>query len=187
MNDENKEKKPNKRGINVGKECAYLAVFVALVIAMQLCLAFLPGVEVVTLLFVAYAFVFGGQRGMLAATAFSILRQLVFGFFPLVLILYLVYYNLLTLLFGWLGKRVKNPIKALWLLTVIACLCTVCFSLFDAILTPVWFGYTWNATKAYFIASLSFMLPQVVCTVVTIGVLFLPLRSALLLIKRGLQ
>ena len=72
-----------------GKECAYLAVFVALVIAAQLLLASIPGVEVVTLLLVTYSFVFGVRRGMIAATAFSLLRMLVFGFSPTVLILYL--------------------------------------------------------------------------------------------------
>ena len=79
----NKEKRDEKRGKRVAvrsaKECAYLAVFVALLIGSQLPFAALPGVEIVTLLFVTYAFVFGICRGMLAATAFSLLRQFVFS------------------------------------------------------------------------------------------------------------
>lgn len=168
------------------KECAYLAVFVALVIAVQLCLAAVPGVELVTVLFVSYAFVFGIRRGMIAATAFSLLRQLLFGFAPTVLVLYLVYYNALTAIFGGIGRGVKDPLRCLWWMVLTACLCTVCFSMLDNIITPLWYGYTKRAARAYFIASLSFMLPQVVCTAVSVSILFIPLQRALKLIKKGL-
>lgn len=165
------------------KECAYIAVFVALLIAAQLCLAFLPGVEIVTVLFIAYAFTFGAKRGALAAVVFSLLRQLVFGFFPVVLILYLIYYPSLALLFGFLGGRVKNPVRALWWLTGIACVATVCFSMLDNVLTPLWYAYTAEAAKAYFFASLSVLLPQVICTAVTVLFLFLPLERVFRLVK----
>ena len=46
----------NRRLLTAGKECAYLAVFVALTITAQLCFAAIAGVEVVTLLFVAFSF-----------------------------------------------------------------------------------------------------------------------------------
>jgi hypothetical protein len=169
---------------NTAKELAQLAVFVALVIAAQFALSFIPGVEVVTLLFVSYAFVFGVRRGMLAATAFSLLRQLLFGFFPNILVLYLLYYNALTALFGFLGKRVGKPLKNLWWIILLACLCTACFTMLDNILTPLWFRYTQKAARAHFIASLPVMFPQIVCTAVTVGGLFFPLYKAFQLIKR---
>lgn len=164
-----------KRALHSAKESAYVAVFVALLIAVQLALSVLPGVELVTVLFVSFAFVFGKGRGMVAATAFSILRQLVFGFHPQVLILYLVYYNLLTLLFGAIGQRMQNPKRKLILIVLLACVCTVCFTLLDNIITPIWLGYTKRVAKLYFKASLTFMLPQLVCTAITVSVLFLPL------------
>ncbi len=172
----NGDKKSRKQGaLRSAKESAYVAVFVALLIAVQLALAVLPGVELVTVLFVAFAFVFGIGRGMVAATAFSILRQLLFGFYPNVLLLYLVYYNLLTLLFGLLGKYVKPSGKKLIVIVLLACVCTACFTLIDNIITPLWYGYTRRAAEIYFKASLTVMLPQIVCTAVTVGVLFLPL------------
>ncbi len=183
MNDE-KRQKSSKTRLQTGKECAYLAVFVALVIAAQLTLSVIPGVEVVTLLFVAYASVFGTKRGVIAATAFSLLRQLIFGFFPTVLILYLVYYNLLTLLFGWLGRKGEITLRSLWKYILIACLCTVCFTLLDNIITPIWYSYSAKATKLYFIASLPFVLPQVICTAATVGLLYLPLQKAFKMVKR---
>lgn len=184
LNGKKEQKTTVKNGVKrVSKECAYLAVFVALVIAAQLCLAAIPSVEVVTVLFIAYSFSFGGKRGMIAATLFSFLRMFLYGVFFNVLLLYLVYFNLLALLFGFLGGRVKNPVRSLWWLTAVACLCTVCFSLLDNIITPLWYGYTGDTLRAYFFASLTVMLPQVACTAVTVGVLFLPLERVFRLVK----
>ncbi len=180
------EKRGKKKAVRSAKECAYLAVFVALVIGLQVALSALPGVELVTLLFVTYAFVFGIVRGMLAATAFSLLRQLVFPFSPTVLILYLVYYNFLVAVFGAFGHIVKRPLVCLWWLTAAACICTVCFTLFDNLLTPWWLGFSKKAWRAYFYASLSFMVPQIICTAVTVGMLFYPLQRVFRQIKKGL-
>ncbi len=160
---------------NLGKDCAYIAVFVALTIAAQLCLSFLPGVEVVTVLFVAFSFAFGCRKGVAAATAFSLLRQLIFGFFPTVLILYLVYYNMLALLFGFLGRWKGFSVKKLVAVTTLACICTICFTLLDNIITPLWYGYSGKVLRLYFMASFSVMLAQVICTAVSVGVLFFPL------------
>ena len=169
---------------SAGKECAYLAVFVALVLVAQICLAAVAGVEVVTVLFIAFSFAFGAKRGMLAATVFSLLRQFVFGFFPNVLILYLVYYNLLTFLFGCLGKRMKNPVSGVWLIVLVACFCTVCFTMLDVFITPLWYHYTAKLTKAYFYKSLSVLIPHTLCTAVTVTTLFLPLRKVFALVRR---
>ncbi len=179
----NEKSVKKSRILRTSKECAYLAVFVALVIGSQLCFSFLPGVEIVTVLFVTYAFTFGAKRGMLAATVFTLLRQLLFGFYPTVLITYSLYYNGLALLFGFFGSRVKRPAASLWWLTLVACLCTFSFSLLDSVITPLWYGFAW---RAYFLSSLSFVLPQIVCTAITVGVLFLPLHVVLRNVKASL-
>ncbi len=186
MNEE-KAKQANKKRVRVSRECAYLAVFVALVIAAQLCLTFVPGIELVTVLFVSYAFAFGWRRGALAAVAFSLLRQLIFGFFPTVLILYLLYYSLLALFFGLLGGRVKKTLRSLWWLVPLACFCSVCFTLTDCVLTPLWYGYSERAARAYFFSSLSFMFSQVVCTALTVGLLFVPLVGVFQYVKKSLR
>ena len=167
------DKKRNKG--RTAKECALLAVFVAVVIAAQLMLSVVPGVEIVTVLFVSYSFAVGWKRGMFTATAFSLLRQIIFGFFPTVLILYLVYYNLLTFCFGMLGRKIKEPVKYLPLIVILACLGTVFFTMLDNLLTPLWYGYSQKATELYFFASLPFLIPQIICTAVSVVGLFLPL------------
>ena len=166
------------------KECAYLAVFVALVIGVQLAFAAIPGVELVTVLFVAYSFVFGIKRGMLAAIVFSVLRQLVFGIYVNVLVLYLIYYNLLTFFFGWLGNRQKRI--GLWCIVLCACLFTVGFTLTDNVIT-IWInGLTANAARIYMYASLSVMITQTICVGVSVGVLFLPIKRTFQSIKKRL-
>ena len=171
---------------NSAKECAFIAVFSALLIAVQFALSFVPGVELVTVLLVSYSFAMGWKRGMLSATAFSILRQLVFGFYPLVLILYLVYFNFLVACFGLLGKVIKRVGAFLPLIVVIACVCTALFTITDNILTPLWYGYGAKATRLYFTASLTFMIPQVICTAVSVTVLFFPLYKIFQLLKEKL-
>ena len=180
------KKSGGRIAVRSGKECAYLALFVALVIASQLALSALPGVEVVTVLFVGYSFVFGVRRGTISATAFSLLRQLIFGFSPTVLILYLVYFNGLAALFGVLGKVVKKPLLALWWIVLVACVCTACFTMLDNILTPLWYGFSKRATKAYITASLPFMIPQLICTALSVGLLFLPLQKTFSLVGKSL-
>lgn len=173
---------------HVAKECAFVAVFVALVIAIQLVLSVIPGVELVTVLFVSYAYVFGKGRGMVASTAFSLLRQLVFGFYPLALILYLIYFNALSVFFGFLGGKMRDAtkIKTLVFIVVFACVGTVCFSALDAVLNVVWFGYTWDTARMYILATLPVMGVQTACTAVTVSVLFLPLVKGLQSAKKGL-
>ncbi len=166
-----------KRRIFSARDCAYIAVFVALLIATQFALSFLPGVEFVTVLFISFSFCFGVRRGMVAGVVFSLLRQLVFGFFPTVLIVYLLYFPLLAIVFGFLGKGVRATAKnAVWL-SGVAGICTIGFSMLDNLITPLWYGYTMDAMKAYFYGSLPLMIPQTVCAVVTVLVLFSPLAK----------
>ncbi len=184
MNDKKRQKNTLKI---TARECAYLAAFVALVIAAQVVLAAVPGVEIVTVLFLTYAFVFGVKRGLAAATTFSFLRMLVFGFDVKVLVLYLLYFNCFASLFGFLGSIVKKPAYALWWLVIVACVCTVCFTMLDNLLTVIWFSYSARAAKVYFMASLSVMFPQVICTAVSVGALFLPLQKAFFTAKKSLR
>ena len=187
MNEEICEKTKKRTVVKSAKECAYLAVFVALVIAGQLLLSAVPGVEIVTVMFVAYSFVFGVRRSMLAATAFSLLRQFVFGAYPVVLVLYLLYFNGLAAAFGGLGHCVKKPLKYLWALVLLACVCTASFTMIDNLLTPLWYGYSARVTRMYFTASLPIMFPQIFCTAVSVGVLFVPLQKTFHLAKKGLR
>ena len=186
MNVEKEGKNRKRKTLRSAKECTLVAVFVALLIAAQLVLSAIPGVEVVTVLFAAFAFSFGAYRGLAAATAFALLRQLVFGFFPTVLVLYLVYYNAFALIFALLGKKIRLPVKRLVVIVLVACLGTVLFTFLDCVITSLLYGFSKTAARAYFYAAMPVALPQVVCTGVSMALLFLPLWRAFLLVKRKL-
>lgn len=184
MNGKNGNKKYGRFALRSAREIALIAVFVALTIGGQFVLSAIPGVEVVTLLFVAFSYTFGARRGVLAATAFTLLRNFLFGLFPTAFILYLIYYNALACAFGLL-RRIRFTyvwVKAVSV-TMIACTFTVCFTLLDNLITPLFFGFDKGAWRAYFYASLPVMIPQIICTAVTVGGLFLPFEKAFSLVK----
>lgn len=173
----------NCKVLTTAKECAYVAVFTALLIGVQWVLSAIPNVEAVTTLFICYAFSFGVRRSMVCATAFTLLRQFVFGFFPTVLILYLVFYNALAVLFGALGKTRMRGVKSLLLVLPIACICTACFTVLDNVITPLWYGYSARAMRLYFTASLPVMITHIVSSAVGVALLFLPLTRAFVHVK----
>lgn len=156
--------------MKAAKEIALISVFTALLIGGQFALSGISGIEVVTVLLLSFSYYFGVRRGLLVANAFSLLRCFIFGFFPTVIILYLVYYNLFILVFGMLGLKFKRKlnIKIHAILTIAACLMTVLFTGLDDIITPLYFGYSIDTTKAYALASLTAVIPQVICTILTV-------------------
>ena len=117
---------------------AYTALCCALLIGSQTVLSAVVGVEVVTVIFVCFSSVFGIRRGVLCAVAFSLLRCIIVGFAPNVVVLYLVYYPLLALVFGALGHIKQETFDKcrLWFIVAvgavllgIAALCALSYGL----------------------------------------------------------
>lgn len=164
---------------------AVVAVFTALLLAAQYALWFVKGVELVTVLLLVFSYRFGVRCGVLSAVAFSLLRCLLFGFFPNVVLLYLLYYPLFAACFGLLGNALhrRTGVRVQMLLTVLAVLFTALFTLLDDAVTPLLYGYTKEAALAYFLASLPTMAVQTVCAAVTVLLLFRPLLFILKRVK----
>lgn len=159
------------------KDLALIGVFTAILISGQFALFAVSGIEIVTVLFASFAFYFGIIRGLAVATAFSLLRCLVFGFFPNILILYLVYYNLFAVVIGLIGKKMNKEISVVKVIIVVA-VCVVLTALFtglDNIITPLFFGMTGETLTAYWTLSLTAVIPQIICCIITVRVLFPPL------------
>ena len=167
------KKKRALRGVGY---VAVVAVFSALLLGAQYALWFVKGVEVVTVLLLVFSYRFGVKCGVLSAVAFSLLRCLLFGFFPNVVILYLIYYPLFAACFGILGNvlRRRVDLKTQLLVTALAVLFTALFTLLDDALTP-----SREAALAYFAASLPTMAMQCVCALLTVFLLFRPLMAVL--------
>ena len=157
------------------------AMCVALLIGAQLALSSVAGVELVTVMMLCFCYCYGVRHGIAVATTFSLLRCFVFGFQIQVIVLYLVYYNLFALFFGWLGGHLtgRNALLKTVILVASALVFTVLFALLDDVITPLIFGFTPNATKVYFYQSLYTMIPQLACTAVTVTALFHPLTKVI--------
>ncbi len=159
--------------MRAAKEIALNGVFTALLIGGQIVLSGISGVEIVTVLLLSFSYYFGIRRGLFVANAFSLLRCLIFGFFPNVIILYLVYYNLFVLAFGLLGIRFKKELNLVIhiILVIAACIMTIIFTGLDDIITPLYYRFSIDAMRAYALASLTAVIPQVICTIVTVSFL----------------
>ena len=167
--------------MKTAKELAIISVFTSLLIGGQYALSFISGVEIVTVLAVSFCFIFGVKRGSLCMTAFSLLRCFIFGFMPNVVILYLVYYNLLAVVFGLIGKKLKNFKIYVKLIVVVitSIILTVCFTLLDCVITPVFYQFTLQQANVYFIASIPTLIAQIISVAVSVSVLFIPLTMFL--------
>ena len=159
------------------REIAYLGLTVALLIGGQFALSMVSGVEVVTAIFAVYCFVFGVLRGITVASVFSIARCLVFGFFPQVVILYLIYYNLFAVVIGLVGKAIKNKkdVVKIVVITVTSCVLTVCFTAIDNLINLVVFNLSPAAFRIYLAQSIPVVIRQIACVAVTLPLLYYPL------------
>lgn len=163
------------------KDIVRIALCVAMLIGGQLALSAVSGIEIVTVMLLCFCYVWGVRHGVATAIAFSLLRCFIFGFYINVVVLYLVYYTLFALFFGWLGSRMGDKPSFLKVLLVIAfaVIFTASFTLLDDVITPLLFGFSKNAAGAYFFASLYAVIPQMICTAVTVSVFFLPLTKVI--------
>lgn len=158
-----------------------VAISTAMLIGGQLALSGISGIEIVTVMMLCLCFSYGIRTGVAIATVFSLLRCFVFGFQINVIVLYLVYYNLFGLFFGWLGTRFtgKTSLLQKGIIVASAMVFTVCFTLLDDVITPLISGFHANAAKVYFLQSLYAVIPQTVCAMVTVAVLFTPLTAVI--------
>ena len=156
-----------------------VAMSVALLIAVQMALTAISGIELVTVILLCLSFCYGIRTGMTIATAFSLLRCLYFGVYINIIVLYLIYYNLFALFFGWLGKRFAGNMTLLrhGIIVVAAVVFTALFTVLDNTITVLMFGIQGNAAKVYFLQSLTAMVPQTICAAVTVSLLFIPLTK----------
>lgn len=160
--------------MNKTKFVVRVAMCVALLIAGQLALTSVSGIEIVTVMLLCFCYCYGIRHGIAIATAFSLLRCFVFGFQINVIVLYLIYYNLFAIFFGWLGARFagKNTLLKTVMVVGAAVVFTAMFTLLDDVITPLIYGFNENATKVYFYQSLTAVIPQTICAAVTVSVCF---------------
>ena len=157
------------------------AIYTALLICVQFVLSGVAGVELVTVFFLAFCFSVGVKAGITVAVCFSVMRCFLFGFYPTVITLYLIYYTGFALFFGFWGNRFNRKITLssfLWTI-VFSTVFTALFTLLDDLITPLFYEFGADAAKAYFYSSLPFMLSQCICAVISVSILFGPICRTL--------
>ena len=205
-----KREKKAVSGLFSTKGIAITAVVVALLIGAQFVLSFVPGVEVVTLIFSVFCVVFGPVYGVIAALAFSLLRMLIYGFEPSVAILYLTYYPAFAIVTGFYGKLLRSANyraflrggddensekpakKGLFVVLYVGFILlvgilTCTFTLIDDVVTPIMMGFGESSTRLYFYRSLPVMATQVTCAVASCVLLFYPVWIVVEKIKRSMR
>lgn len=153
-----------------------IAVMAALLTTLKLALSFIPNVEVVTLLILVYASVFGVRYAMPATLIFCAVEVAIYGISSWVL-LYFIYWPLLALLGSLLLKN-KNLIAAIILAAVMGILFGVLSACADTLIAVA--GLTSAELSEYWVAYylrgfFSFDIPHTVCNIFIVGFLYLPL------------
>ena len=167
--------------MNKTKFIVRVAMCVAMLIGGQLALSSISGIEIVTVMMLCFCFCYGVRHGIAVATTFSLLRCFIFGFQINVIVLYLIYYNLFAIFFGWLGKRFSGETSLLKTVIVVASavVFTILFTLLDDVITPLIYAFHPKAAAVYFFNSLYAVIPQSICTAVTVSVCFYPLTKVI--------
>ena len=178
----------NMRSFSGGaaKKIALVGISAATIECAKLALAFLPNIEVVTLLCAIYGYVFG-WLGVLSAVVFVCIEPLIWGINTWV-ILYFIYWPLVAFVFMFFGKA---GIKNRWILTSVAVFLTVCFgilsSLIDIGLFSGYFDNFFYRFSIYYLRGLPFYLAQIATNAVVFPLLFIPITNKIKRLGVGLM
>jgi hypothetical protein len=164
----------NKRSFSgdAAKKIALVGIAAATIECAKLALAFLPNIEVVTLLCALYGYCFG-YLGILAAAVFVCIEPIIWGVNTWV-VLYFVYWPLVAFVFMLFGRiKLKNR----WIITLTAVVLTVFFGLLSSFIDVGLFsGYFDNffyRFSVYYLRGLPFYLAQIATNAVVFPLLFL--------------
>lgn len=102
------------------KKLVLIALLGASLNAFKFSLMYIPNVEVVTLLILAYTYVFGINIGFFATMVFCTLEGFIWGFNPSWLFAYFIHWGFLSLISYFLKLiKVKNPLLIASIVAVI--------------------------------------------------------------------
>ncbi|MBQ8893722.1 MAG: hypothetical protein IJ043_04860 [Clostridia bacterium] len=152
------------------RELTALAVFAALMIALQVALAGLPNIELVTLLIILATLHFG-PKALLSVAVFVLVEGLIYGF-HLWWINYLYVWPILVLIVLAL-KRWSHPI--LW--AIVAGIYGLAFGTLCSI--PYFITGGWGAGIGYIVSGIPFDIPHCIGNTASVLLLFYPLDHVL--------
>ncbi len=171
---------------NPAKKIALVGIMAASIECGKLALAFIPNVEVVSLLIALFSYVFG-LPGVLAAAIFVCIEPLIWGF-DVWIISYFIYWPTLGVLFLLLGKlKVRNRVTLTAIITLMTLLFGVLTTLVDIGLFSGYFDSFFYRFGVYYARGVVFYVVHIVSNAVIFILLFTPLKKRLEKIKISMR
>ena len=163
-----------------------VAVMAAMLTALKFALSFVPNVEVVTLLVMVYAAVFGAAYALPAVLVFCAAEVALYGVGGWV-ILYFVYWPMLAAVSCLLFAKRRNIFLAVAVAALMSALFGVLSACCDTLYVAVglYEGDLAHYWLAYYVRGLYFDIVHVVSNFIVVAVLFRPLCAAGDRILRG--
>lgn len=153
---------------------ALIGVMTASIEVGKLALAFIPNVEVVTILCAVYGFMFG-ISGIIATYLFVVVECFVWGINTWVLT-YFLYWPFVTFVFSMLGRwDIRNRFVATLSATLLTIYFGVLSSLVDTGLLTGFYDRFWYRFSIIYVRGISFYVTQIICNLVLFLLLFKPL------------
>lgn len=154
------------------KELVLISILSATLTSGKLVLAFIPNVEIVTLLFIVYTLVFGRRRALMVSVVFTTTEVLFWGFSTWLIVYYLVW-PVLILTTSALRSRFKNEYG----LAVIAGLFGLTFGFYFAVVESFFYGLSYGAV--YWLRGIPFDIIHGASNFITVLLLQKPLTTLL--------
>ncbi len=154
------------------QDIALISLLSATITAGKLALAFIPNVEIVTLLFIVYTVAFGFKKTLLASLVFSTTEILIYGFNTWLLGYYLIWPLLI-----FLTALVKKKFSSEYIFATLAGLFGLFFGLFFALVESVFYGYLYGLS--YWLRGIPFDIVHGASNFIVALLLFKPLKNLL--------
>ena len=155
-----------------------VGILSATLTAGKMALAFVPNVEIVTLLFILYTVTLGLKKALLTAIIFSTIEIFIYGFSTWILGYYFVWPALI--LITWVLRKTVNSEYGY---AIIGGLFGLCFGMFFAVFESIFYG--WAYGFSYWVRGIPMDILHGVSNFIIILLLYKPLSKILKKCKAG--
>ncbi|MCF6465498.1 hypothetical protein [Clostridium sp. Cult2] len=154
------------------RDIALIGILSATITAGKLALSFIPNVEIVTLLFIAYTVVFGYKKVLLVSVVFTTTEIFLYGFSTWLLVYYIIWPMLIII-----TELIKRRIKSEYGYATIGAIFGYAFGIFFAFIESFFYGVAYGWT--YWIRGIPFDLIHGTSNFILILVLYKPVIEIL--------
>lgn len=160
------------------RDITLIAILSASITASKLALSFIPNVELVTLLFMIYAVVFGVRKSLFVSIIFTTTEIFIYGFSTWLLVYFFIWPMLILI-----TSLIKNKVTSEYGYAVLAGIFGYTFGIFFAISESFFYGLAYGWT--YWIKGIPFDLIHGTSNFIIVLMLYKPIKNLLMQLKRS--